>query len=94
MTKPEAIEYLEDYIAPPRIGSKFVGNGLTESVEIAIECVKKQIPKKPKVKEWIAIDDVMYTYHCPCCDIEYNRHYIGSPNCKYCGQAIDWSDNE
>lgn len=48
MTKQEAIEYLEDYIAPPRIGSKFVGNGLMESVKIAIECIEKQIPKAYK----------------------------------------------
>lgn len=65
MTKQEAIEYLEDYIAPPRIGSKFVGNGLMESVKIAIECIEKCIEHE-ETFEWCT-DCKEYDQENHCC---------------------------
>ena len=59
-------------------------------LEMAIEALEKQIPKKPtEVDErevgWIA-------FMCPTC----NTAVIGQPyrpnNCKHCGQKLDWSD--
>ena len=54
------------------------------SMEMAIEALKKQIPTK--VKEYRKDG-----YYCTVCKaIVYPKsHY-----CEYCGQAIDWSDTE
>lgn len=65
------------------------------AVEIAIEALEKQIPKKPEV--------LIDTWLCPTCaekveyqtmlrdSVLYNGCYDFCPNC---GQAIDWSDEE
>ena len=51
-----------------------------KSLDIAISAIEKQIPKRPtKIRSEIV---------CPTC-----KTLIGSsPYCRYCGQAIDWSD--
>ena len=53
-----------------------------ECHNIAISALEKQIPKKPiKTAREIV---------CPTCGT-----LVGSsPYCRYCGQAIDWSDTE
>lgn len=53
-----------------------------KSLDIAISAIEKQIPKKPvKTRSEIV---------CPTC----NTLVGSSPYCRYCGQAIDWSDTE
>lgn len=55
-----------------------------ELLRYAIECIEKQIPKKPIVRnyaDWSGCECGMKIY-------ETFRY------CPYCGQAIDWSDNE
>ena len=56
---------------------------INRSIDIAIECIEKQIRKKPIETNWEII--------CPTC-----QTLVGSsPYCRYCGQAIDWSgDNK
>ena len=59
----------------------------------AVEALEKQIPKKPKL-----LDSGEF-YSCPSCDIvirknEPSHGNIDIPHCKWCGQALDWSDNE
>ena len=53
-----------------------------EAIKIATSAIEKQIPKKPtKTAREIV---------CPTC-----RTLVGSsPYCRYCGQALDWSDTE
>ena len=69
-----------------------------EAMEIAINALEKQIPKKPD-----CIEDKMWC--CPVCDnnllhkwIKYPTRLMpkseGLPHCMSCGQAIDWSDEE
>lgn len=96
MTKQEAIDILR---ADFGINIWQTPNGYDEAdfynaYDIAIECIEKQIPKKPIPKEYNGMQGVEYTYNCPNCGVEYNKFYIGRPYCMYCGQAIDWSDNE
>ena len=63
---------------------------ITEALNIAIEALEKQIPKKVKIDEGYGL--------CPICnhcieDIDFisdNSHKY----CDYCGQALDWSDTE
>ena len=51
-----------------------------KSLDIAISAIEKQIPKKPRKTRTEIV--------CPTC-----ATLIGSsPYCRYCGQAIDWSD--
>lgn len=69
-----------------------------KSIEIAIQALEKQIPKKPD-----CIEDKMWC--CPVCDnnllpkwIKYPTRLMpkseGLPHCMSCGQAIDWGDGE
>lgn len=51
-----------------------------KSLDIAIGAIEKQIPKKPiKTRSEIV---------CPTC----NTLVGSSPYCRYCGQALDWSE--
>ncbi len=51
-----------------------------DEIEIAISALEKQTPKKP-IKE---LNETI----CPNC-----KTLVGSsPFCRYCGQALDWSD--
>ena len=53
-----------------------------ECIELCKKALEKQIPKKPvKTRSEIV---------CPTC----NTLVGSSPYCRYCGQAIDWSDTE
>lgn len=51
-----------------------------EAIEIATSAIEKQIPKKPRKTRSEIV--------CPTC----NTLVGSSPYCRYCGQAIDWSD--
>ena len=70
------------------------GTGFKETIEaldISIECIEKQIPKKPKG------DFHSVPHHrCPTCNCAIRLYEKDSHDlfCKFCGQAIDWSDNE
>lgn len=55
-----------------------------------LECIKKQIPKKPKT----FITEICY-YCCPVCSEQIELVPIDhnvTTYCSHCGQAIDWSD--
>jgi len=63
----------------------------SDDMKNAIVALDKQIPKKPSGD----LHSVPH-YRCPSCHnaivvYEYDYKY---PNCKWCGQAIDWSKNE
>ena len=58
-----------------------------EAMNLAIEALEKQIPKKPcKDNE----NGVYEKEHCPSC---HRSLFPNDHHCE-CGQAIDWSDNE
>lgn len=96
MTESEAISRIKYRIDT---ASKAVGKGedgkAFEDLELAINALEKQIPKKPKEYE-----DKFYA--CPICGNvllhkwkKYNTKLTdksnGLPYCLNCGQAIDWS---
>lgn len=56
-----------------------------KSIEIAIQALEKQIPKKPKT------DDRYVMHICPWCNdfVKVSHNY-----CQNCGQKLDWSDEE
>lgn len=65
-------------------------NGCFEATKFAIECIKKQMPKKPMITNLGSIT------RCPKCEAVHFQ-CLPSVNIDYCcrcGQAIDWSDEE
>lgn len=97
MTASEAIELLE------QCGLNIKQPKHDEVLNIVVEAVGKQIPKKPVIKTHKYIgsdDDFVNKYHCPVCKAliineDTNGFYAGRKQ-KYCdcGQALDWSDTE
>ena len=85
MTYREAIDYLINGISD-------------EAIDIAIDCIEKQIPMKPKEYE-----DKFYA--CPVCGNVVQHKWVkyptklmpklaGLPYCLNCGQRLNWSDEE
>ena len=73
------------------------------AVEIAVDAMQKQIPKKPeKVEE--RYNNNLYKLTCPACGgyIAYGNSRVGTlhkctvapDRCGYCGQAVDFSEWE
>ena len=58
-----------------------------EYVKEALEAMRKQIPQKPIIKKSIIVNG--FALRCPYCESVLQSD---SPHCKYCGQALDWSD--
>ncbi len=85
MTYEEAVKLLRE---APIMGVKVKDSPLplAKAVEIAIDALEKQIPKKPKV----TIINGFKSYHCPICD----STAVHRGGCGDCLQAIDWGDAE
>ena len=93
MTESRAIELLE-YIRETGNGeAPYVGCAQNIAIEMAINALEKQIPKKP-----YCIEDKMWG--CPVCDnhllpkwVKYPTELMpkteGLPYCMSCGQKID-----
>ena len=61
-----------------------------EEIEMAWECIDKQIPEKPEM--YIGDYEFERWPICPKCKGEL--HPNGEKFCSDCGQAIDWGENE
>lgn len=73
---------------------------IVRACDMAIECVEKQIPKKPKNRRIRTLygDSKYHTqmveeFTCPCCD-ERIMFRVTIKRCLVCGQALDWSEEE
>lgn len=97
MTYEEAINYLK----PMSIDLVIVGDeadisgemlmkNIKQALDMAIEALEKQIPKKPKAKD----DNFAMSYGiCPNCNNiidDWNDNRF----CNECGQAISWEEEE
>ena len=61
-----------------------------EAIEVAVEALEKQIPKKPiKSDREIRYCEV---FKCPNCSFEFSGRV--SKYCYRCGQALDWRVTE
>ena len=99
MTESEAIKKLKDILSECTESEEavcYVTNVDAPALEIAINALEKQIPKKP-----YCIEDKMWG--CPVCDnhllpkwVKYPTELMpktaGLPHCMSCGQKIDWSE--
>lgn len=73
------------------------------AMEIAVEAMERQVPKKP-IKSFDQYNNNLYRLDCPTCNrvVGFGNSRVGtrkigamSPDmCGYCGQAIDWSEEE
>ena len=79
MTPREAVEALK-LINLKIVHPFYSWEEMVEVIDTVIEALKNQIPKK-------ALDK----YNCPRCE----EQLMGRVNyCEYCGQAIDWGEEE
>lgn len=63
---------------------------ISSAYKIILNSLEKQIPKKPKK---VTYENFKGIANCPNCNTLITD--IDSPNgCKYCLQAIDWSEEE
>jgi hypothetical protein len=64
------------------------------AINMAIQALEKQVPKKPVIKEWSPA-------RCPTCGAElsedmgdgYYKHWYSKKVCD-CGQKLDWNEVE
>lgn len=65
-----------------------------EDLEMAIEALNKQIPKKPTYEgDGYWNGHIVYdTWICPCCGKSYELEYEEYDYCPNCGQKLDWRD--
>ena len=94
MTESEAIKELHKI--RPRGG--IIPQKRAEALDVAIQALEKQIPKKPIMKQYF--EDLEDEYLCcPTCG-EILTDRIPADNktfyfhCMNCGQKFDWSDEE
>ena len=97
MTESKAIELLE-YIRETGNGeAPYVGCAQNIAIEMAINALGNQIPKKPIFD--FNSSDTLSKFHCDCGKIIWVRHDIGTmdnndaPNyCSNCGQKLDFGE--
>ena len=85
MTESEAIKILQRDLQI-QLENKALPDGI-EAIQIAIQALEKQIPKKPYKDNENGIYEKEY---CPIC----HRSLFPNDHHCICGQAIDWSDEE
>lgn len=83
MTEKEALEFFEGFIKTAPV------NPYTQSAELAIKALERQIPKKP-----YDVDTERKTFDCPEClsTLYINKDMRDCGYCCICGQALDWGD--
>ena len=79
-----------------QLENKALPDGI-EAIQIAIQALEKQIPKKPrKTDSYRGVLKRVYAYVCPTCGNVCLEKYINERQntmfCWNCGQKLDWSD--
>lgn len=100
MTESEAIRELHGI--RPRGG--IIPQKRAEALDVAIQALEKQIPKKPNKTIDSSWGVKKEAHTCPVCDCDLTEVYFIAPQeskikekiayCEACGQAIDWSNEE
>lgn len=94
MTESEAIEAIQFDL---KIGGEIHSKVLRDAVDVAIQALEKQIPKKPTYDGDGYAPDGTFVWDewiCPCCGTRYEVDYDEHDFCPNCGQKIDWSDED
>ena len=89
MTYEEAIKHFKSL---QKRYTKEHNGRMCEKVNLALEALEKQIPKKPIIRETEDYFGYVRYILCPNCkEIEFGHEHPCF--CKLCGQAIDWEEN-
>lgn len=96
MTDSEAIKILQRDLQI-QLENKALPDGI-EAIQIAIQALEKQIPKKPrKTDSYRGVLKRVYAYVCPTCGNACLEKYMNERQntmfCWNCGQKLDWSDD-
>lgn len=62
----------------------YYSDEFSKVIDIAINAIEKQIPKKPIYDNYHRAG-----YRCPNCN---NTNPWGYEHCRYCGQKLDWNE--
>lgn len=96
MKENEAIEAMQFDL---KVGGEIHSQVLRDAVDVAIQALEKQIPKRPIFNH--NLSDTFSLFHCECGNAIKVSHDIGimdnsnAPNyCSKCGCRLDWSDEE
>ena len=101
MKESEAIKILQRDLQI-QLENKALPDGI-EAIEIAIQALEKQMPKKPMRIERSAMGWEYMDYYCPCGKFIGPEPHIKSilekgeipvKYCDDCGQRLDWRDEE
>lgn len=99
MTNEEALIWFKDDLKNGKCSDECPQ---CNAMEKAIEALEKQIPKKPqyvdtrfrhhgrKISDGSSLDKC---YKCPNCNSHIFHVFNTEKCCQYCGQALDWSDD-
>jgi len=87
MTNEEAIYQIDNYALREEENPA----KLREAMEVAVEALEKQIPKKPIYETRSLENEKILGSWCPSCKRPLSRT-TEQHHCK-CGQAIDWSED-
>ena len=90
MTYEEAIKHFKSL---QKRYTKEHNGRMCEKVNLALEALEKQVPKKPIIRKTEDYFGYVKYILCPNCEkVEFG---FNQPCfCELCGQAIDWSDDE
>lgn len=88
MTPNEAIRRIKEHNEIHSKKERGFAILITKALDMAVEALEKQIPKKPDYED--------YDAKCPVCghEFENNVNDWGCSFCQGCGQKLDWSDEE
>ena len=95
MTENKAIKILQRDLQI-QLENKALPDGI-EAIQIAIQALEKQIPKKPrKTDSYRGVLKRVYAYVCPTCGNACLEKYMNERQntmfCWNCGQKLDWSE--
>ena len=88
---------INEAIAHAKEQTDIFGGVHKEFLEMAIEALEKQTPKKPTYDGDGYAPDGSFVWDewlCPNCNSRYEVDYDEYDYCPNCGQAIDWSEDE
>ena len=95
MTENEAIEVFKERLTLIKEHYAEEVKDYEEALEIGIQALEKQIPKKPMIKHINTSEDATeIEYTCPVCGTNFVELTPCREWCPYCGNKIYWSDEE
>ena len=93
MTENKAIEVFKERLTLIKEHYAEEVKDYEEALEIGIQALEKQIPKKPIIKHINTSEDAAeIEYTCPVCGTNFVELTPCIEWCPYCGNKIYWSD--